>query len=172
MKKIISMFILSMVFILMGCTNGNYLEKPENTNLSFWITDRVEKGALENCTFLPGGFGCNIYLDERYESITDEEGWRMAPLIHVTYTFSGYPDSSNEYAVTHIQITDPAICVYGLTMTSSEEEIASVMLGEHFKENVSDTGQKYYQKKNITFQFSNLSIRINASTTNKKGIVY
>lgn len=171
MKKIV--VIVGLFFItLTSCSSRKYLERPEDTNLLCWITERVEKETLKKCTFLPGGFGSRCYLDNRYEVTYDEFGKEVEPPIHVTYTLSGYPDAKDASAVTFISITDPTIYVYGLTMNSKEEDISSVMKAHHFKEKEIESGCKEYVKNNVSFYFSSSYIHISAATTNKHHIVY
>ena len=103
-----------------------YLNRPKDTNLEFWITQRVTFNDLEDkgCTYLPGWMGADEYLDSRYEADTSGE-MAVAPEIHVTYLVSGYPDTIDDRAITHIEITDPTITVYGLTINSTDNEITN-----------------------------------------------
>ena len=163
-----------MPLLLSGCTYHKFLKRPEDTNLEFWITESCNSEDFKNkgCTYLPGWFGAEEYLDARYEPIKsyDEDGYETlsAPDVHVTYLISGYPDTRNSWKVTRIEITDPTIIVYGLSMTSSKDEVKNRMKELKFKE--TDNGSFY--KNNCTFYFSNESIGISAASTNKTQIVY
>lgn len=169
MKKQMKILAFLPLFLLGGCSSSQkYLEKPEDTNLSFWITEKVELSSFEECTFIPGGFGVDIYLDKRYEPIIQEDNQISVPLTHVTYHVTKYPDySDKDSCVTHIEITDPSIYLYGLSMKSSEEEISSKMKELGFEEN-----DKTYTKNNCSFYFSSEEIRINAYVTNKNNLQF
>ena len=167
------------LIITTGCNKTEsdiYLSKPKDTNLEFWITERVTYKDFENkgCTYLPGWMGAEEYLDSRYTAETSE-GMAVAPDIHVTYLLTGYPDLLDETAVTHIEITDPTITVYGLTFESSERETSERL---HKISNKSayittvDECYDAYQIKNCWFHFMSDRIIIDVPTTNKDGIVY
>ncbi len=156
-------------FVLFGCGGSKFLERPsesveESRQLAFWITQRVTGEDFKDCTYLPGWFGASGYLDSRYQAVDGE-----APEVHVTYVISGYPDCADDLAVTQIDITDPNIVVYGLTMNSSEEEITSTMCELGFSKT---DDQTRWKKNNCYFKFSEKSIFIVAPSTNNSGIVY
>jgi len=170
MKKfktlLLVLFSLSYLF---GCGSSKYLEMPNDTNLEYWITQKVEATDFDNCTFLPGGFGCDKWLDSRYEAINEPDGGtHFAPDIHVTYIVSAYLDTSSKgNYVTRIEITDPEIYVYGLSMNSTSDVITSTMSNLGF---VSNEGERW-NKNNCTFTFSSTIIYklfINVSKLNCK----
>lgn len=148
------------------------MERPEDTNLEFWITERVSDQMMEErgCTFLPGWFGASEWLDSRYEAATSES-MAVAPEVSVTYLITGYPDLMDGSAITRIKISDPCINVYGLSMLSSEEEIINRMASIG---TLVDTyeGVYTYRVGRCHFSFSKTGIGINAPTTNNSGIVY
>ncbi|MBO4540888.1 MAG: hypothetical protein J5736_02825 [Bacilli bacterium] len=156
-----------------------YVERPEDTNLSFWITERPTQEELREaeCTFLPGMFGGQMWLDGRYEAVDagPERGYVSEPDIHVVYTLAGYPDAIDPFAVTHIDITDPEITVYGLSMRSTPEEVAQRMKGfaDEIRPVETDVGiTTVCRIKKASFLFSQDSIRILVPTTNETGIVF
>lgn len=172
MKKVVIIFFTIICFLMTGCSKDIYLDKPDETNLSYWITQRVSHNDFTDCTFLPGGFGMDMYLDGRYEAVNLENN-ASAPDIHVIYYVTGYPDLLDSPAVSRIEITDPTILVYGLTMKSSESDIDSRMEEYKFKKSDNtEPGIKAYYKSNTIFIFSSSSIIISASTTNNEGIIY
>ena len=158
-------------FLLTGCVNSNntYLQKPEDTNLDYWITQYVSSQTMseDGCTFLPGWFGASEFLDKRYE-VVEEDGRVVVPDVHVTYLLSGYPDVLDSYAVTRIQITDPEIYVYGLTINSSVEEIANRM---KTVPGAKGSGRAYKIKK-ASFGFNEGNIYISVPSTNKNKVVF
>lgn len=169
MKKHLILLTILPTLILPSCSSNKFLKRPEDTNLLFWITERVSAEDFKGCgcTYLPGWFGAAEYLDRRYEAI-EEEGHSRAPDVHVTYLTSGYPDALDASAITRINITDPTITVYGLTMNSAPDVVESRMKELKFKVNKNGA----YYKNNCTFYFSRECISINAPSTNKHHIVY
>ena len=179
--KIKSIYVMSFLasLTLLSCNNASgplYLKKPKDTNLEFWITERVTSKDLEDkgCTYLPGWMGAEEYLDSRYTADTSES-MAKAPDIHVTYLLTGYPDTLDDPAITHIEITDPSITVYGLTINSSEHEVSSRL---HDLANslsyVTTTDECYLciTIKKCSFSFMREKIVIDVPVTNNSGIVY
>ena len=170
MKK--RLFILPLIALsLTSC--GKYLDKPNDTTLEFWITERVtsEMAKEKGCTFIPGMFGGDMYLGSHYQMVEIDDV-KQVPEIRVIYTITGYPDTLNDRAVTHINISDPAVTVYGLTMNSSKEEIAKRMKELKFKDKTDEWGNSLYNKNNCTFRFSELGIDISAEVSNIWHVVY
>ena len=168
---------LSLLFSVSCGTNksGNddiYLDRPEDTNLEFWITQKVEDQDFidKGCTYLPGWFGASEYLDSRYTAI-EIDGQKTKPEIYVSYLMTGYPDTLDESTVTKIEITDPNINVYGLTMNSSEEDIRN-RLTDTAKSITNEDGYVVVVIKKCTFAFSSTNISISIPVTNNSGIVY
>lgn len=181
MKRIETSIVLISLLATVSCANSVnlFLEKPSDTNLDYWITERVTgQYLLDNgCTFLPGWFGAEEYLDSKYEPIQEEGRMAVAPDIHVTYLITGYPDTLDGRAITRISITDPTTTVYGLTMNSSSEDIVNRMKKIGAKkldsgEASDDTEHYSYLIGNCTFVFSKVSIYISAPVTNNSHIVY
>ena len=181
MKKRTILILLIPFLATLSCASLTdlYLEKPVDTNLEYWITERVSgQQLLDNgCTYLPGWFGAEEYLDSKYEPIQEEGRMATAPDIHVTYLITGYPDTLDDRAITRISITDPTITVYGLTMNSSSEDIVNRMKQVGGKKldsgEATDDNEHYsYLIGNCTFIFSKVSIYISAPVTNKYNVVY
>lgn len=159
------------LFSISSCNESKFLDKPDETNLEFWITEVVKKDDFAKCTFLPGLFGGNMYLDSRYEAIINDDGNSMtiSPKVHVIYSITAYPDYADGGTyVTGIDITDPKINVYGLTMDSSQENISNTMSDLGFKNSESNR----WSKNNCVFVFKKSEIIITAKVTNNKGIVF
>lgn len=157
----------------LNLTNNKILEKPDNTTLSFWITQEVSQDNFKDCEFLPGLMGGDEYLDSRYEAVVteDEEGYKTysAPAVSVVYTTSGYPDySSTTSCVTRIVVTDPEITVYGLTMNPETDDKRKTMKSYKFKQN-SDSS---FSKNNCTVRFEEDRIYLGAVVTNVNNVVF
>ena len=148
---------------------------PHDTDLEFWITQRVslEEMTAKGCTYLPGWMGADEYLDSRYEA--DNSGsMAIAPDIHVTYLVTGYPDTLDDPAITRIEITDPSIKVYGLSMGSTEDEIRNKMNGiaDAFVNDAEDEDRFTFVVRNCSFVFASESIMISVPVTNNSGVQY
>ena len=176
-KIILPIITLISSLILTSCTHDdNYLERPSDTNLEFWITQKVNEQEFKDkgCTYLPGWIGAEEYLDSRYVADTSEE-MAKAPDVCVTYLLTGYPDLKDNPAITRIVITDPSITVYGLTINTSEsakiERMHPICTRFSF---VTTTEECYFScgVGRCTFSFMSDRIIIDASTTNNSNIVY
>ena len=171
MKKTILALLISSVFTLNAC-DKYYLDKPADTNLKFWITQRVTDDDFKDCTYLPGWFGAAEYLDGRYEPVSiSEDGYQRItkPEKYVTYLVTGYPDTLDDHAVTRIEITDPKITVYGLTLNSTTEEIKTRMSELSAEKTEYD---REYTIEKAYFSFKTDCIRISVPVTNKQNIIY
>ena len=182
MKKIKSFIPIALFAILLnGCSSNTqdsdiYLKRPKDTNLEFWITQRVTLKELEDkgCTYLPGWMGADEYLDSRYVADTSGE-MAVAPNTHVTYLVSGYPDTLDDKAITRIEITDPRITVYGLTLDSTDNAIISRMekIADSFSY-ITTTSECYLSVgiKNCSFSFMSEKIVISVPVTNNSSVQY
>ena len=168
--------------LLLGACSSNkkdsdiYLDRPEDTNLEFWITQKVSFEDLDSkgCTYLPGWMGADEYLDSRYTADTSGD-MAVAPGIHVTYLVTGYPDTLDDRTITHIEITDPSITVYGLTLNSTDNEIINRVTDKTNSFSYVTTVDECYLQfkiKNCTFSFKTKKIIIDVPVTNNSGIVY
>lgn len=171
MKKqpLLSVLMLS-ILVLSSCSNSIFLDRPEDTILEFWITQKVSSDDFKGYEYLPGWFGAEEYLDSRYNSVLVNEMAR-APDIHVTYVVTNYPDySSPDTHVTRIHITDPAITVYGISLDSNLNEITTKMKSLGFKQ--SDEDGRKWSKNNCTLSFRVDDITLSAFVSNKDGLVF
>ncbi len=168
MKKLI-ILLISAILILPSCTARP--SEPEH-DLEFWITQDVNDFDFSSYQQRYGLFGGYEYYGTGYLPATDENGQQIDPEHCVIYTVTNYPDySSNSLCITRITITDPAVKVYGLSMTYTHEEIRSTMTAEGFTVTESGTALKA-EKDNLRFTFSKDAITISAEVTNHFGIVY
>lgn len=97
-------------------------ERPSDTALEFWIAENVKGISWDEHDVPYGMFGGEVYLGKDYPLEWKGE-YAGVPERHVIYTITAWPDYADggEY-VTGIEITDPAVSVYGLTINSSFEE--------------------------------------------------
>jgi hypothetical protein len=168
MKKLI-ILLISAILILPSCTARP--SEPEH-DLEFWIAQDVDDFDFSSYQQKYGIFGGYEYYGTGYAPNTDENGQQVDPEHCVIYTVTNYPDySSNSRHVTRITITDPAIKVYGLSITSTPEEIRSTMTAEGFTVTESGTALRA-EKGKLRFTFSKDAIIVSAEVTNHFGIIY
>ena len=137
MKRLLSILLfLCTVMLLLSSCMIEQIEKPQNTNLEYWL---LESPYNKNWTELPNGYWMEdfygkSYLAEGYEPIVDENGNLTAPEHCVIYDTGNYPlIDTGVKRITSIRITDPQIYVFGLTINSTREEIDEVMTKNGFE---------------------------------------
>ena len=168
MKKLI-ILLISAILLLSSCTSHPI--EPEH-DLEFWIGENVDGFDFSNHQPKYGIMGGWEYYGIGYAPTLGEDGQQIDPEHCVIYTVTNYPDySSNSRHVTRIEITDPAVRVYGLSISSSAEEIKSIMTSEGFTVTESGTAVRA-ERENFRFTFSKDKITISAEVTNHLGIVY
>ena len=168
MKKFI-ILLISAILLLSSCTSHPI--EPEH-DLEFWITQDVDDFDFSSYQPKYGIMGGWEYYGTGYLPTLDENSQQIDPEHCVIYTVTNYPDySSNSLCITRITITDPAVKVYGLSMTSAHEEIRSTMTAEGFTVTESGTTLRA-EKDNLRFTFSKDAITISAEVTNLFGIIY
>ena len=173
MKKIATLLLCIVVLLtVVGCSS-NKLEKPE-TNLEFWIGENVDDVDFSSYQMKYGMFGGNMYYGTGYVPTLDENEQQIDPEQCVIYTVTSYPDYMNKAQhVTRIEITDPEIELYGLSINSSKEDIKNVMEEQGFTVIEVEYGITA-EKGKVTFNFNkhSNSITIRVEATNRLGIVF
>lgn len=169
MKRYICLFLCFILLLLPSC--GRRLREPEH-DLEFWITQDVNDFDFSSYQPKYGIMGGWEYYGKGYIPTLDENGQQVDPEHCVIYTVTNYPDySSNSRHVTRITITDPAVTVYGLSISSTPEEIRSTMTAEGFTVTGSGTALKA-EKGKIRFTFSKNAIIVSTEVTNRLEIVF
>ena len=159
MKRLCILF-AALLLCLTGC-GGKYLKKPE-TDLEFWITENVENVDFSKYQEKYGLMGGREYYGSGYVPTTDENGEQKDPEHCVIYTVTSYPDySSGKSHITRIFITDPEVSVYGVTLTSSSEEIKTALTEAGFSV-TEKNGGVLGEKGRFRISFSADSIYIHA----------
>lgn len=163
-------FSMILCFVLLPSC-GRQLNESDH-NLEFWIAENVDDFDFSNHQPKYGIMGGWEYYGIGYAPTLGEDGQQIDPEHCVIYTVTNYPDySSNSRHVTRIEITDPAVRVYGLSISSTVEEIKSIMTAEGFTVTESGTAVRA-ERDNFRFTFSKDKITISAEITNNLGIVY
>ena len=138
MKKLIALTLLLCTLSLMfsSCGNNVKIEKPEDTNLEYWILDILD---TDNAILLKDFYGSDLYLDSKYEPVVDENGDLCRPEQCIAYYVSNYPlkDLGITKKISSIVITDPTVNVWGLTINSSSEKIIATLEQKGFTVSVS-----------------------------------
>ncbi len=159
-------------------------DKPEDTALEFWITENVEGVNWDEYKEVGPMYGAKEYFGKGYERAYRDSGEKQSP--YVSYLITAYPDYADggQY-ITKIEITDPTVTVYGLTINSPFEEFDSLFQGKGYELHI--TGNKYWQehqaeKNGITFSLKagifNVADRedkvftISALVSNREGICF
>ncbi len=171
MKRILFALLVLALCMTIFSSCGSRLREAEH-DLEFWIAENVDDFDFSGHQQKYGIMGGREYYGIGYVPTIDENGQQVDPEHCVIYTVTNYPDySNNSRHVTRIEITDPDVRVYGLSISSTAEEIKSVMTAEGFTVTESGTALRA-EKDNFRFTFSRDAITIYAEVTNHFGIVY
>ncbi len=160
-----------------------YAPKTEDTSLAFWITENMENADLSRYEEIVGWMGAREFYGEGYASVVNEDGSKSKPAHYVTYLITAYPDYADGGSyVTRIEITDPAVTVYGLTVNSSVEEFDALFRRMGYIVSVEEqNGARVFTAKkhnHITFIFSEGSenaapfLTVTAAVSNRENIQY
>ena len=122
MKKIVALILLLCTVTLMFSSCGSEkIEKPEDTNLEYWLLDRPNKKEWTQ-------IDSDRYLATGYEATVDENGDLCAPQEAVLYYIDHYPISEIGFKrIDGFLITDPDVYVWGLTINSTKEEVVETL---------------------------------------------
>lgn len=124
---IVSMTAWLIVFHFTG--KSQIPDRPADTSLEFWITEDVSEMDWKGYDEAYGMFGGYAYLGKDYHLINGE-----VPQKHIIYTLTAWPDYSDAgWYITGIEITDPAISVYGLTAASTFSDFDNVLTKQGYK---------------------------------------
>lgn len=146
--------------------------KPEDTILEFWICDNGALVDWKGHDEIGGWMGAQEFLGKGYH--LNEQGER--PHVRVSYILTAWPDyADGGRYITTIEITDPAVSVYGLTIESEPAEFERVMTAMGYKvESLADGLQKAV-RDDFTFSLyhgNTPELSISAEVSNRDGIVY
>lgn len=129
MKKSVLMVLVivwALLVVLAGCGADDISldVKPEKTNLEFWVKYEVEDEESLGQRMWWNSSEPAWYLAKGYEpSGFDKNGNANGlPEEYVLYAVYPYPRNSDSKKVVTIKITDPDICICGITVDSSEAD--------------------------------------------------
>ncbi|HPP36876.1 MAG TPA: hypothetical protein PK767_11650, partial [Clostridiales bacterium] len=180
--KFIALILILAIFLacLTSCFGMGIPKKPKDTNLEFWITQDVSETDFSGYCEILGWIGARQYYGSGYQPEVDENGNQTDPEYYVKYKVTAWPDyACQNKHITSIEITDPKVTLYGLTVDSSFDEFEQVFseMGYEISRKSSGNYERIEaSKKRITFSLeSNEGKReftINAEITNVQGIAY
>ena len=157
-------------------------EMPKDTTLEFWITENVKDQDWTGHDEIYGWMGAREFLGSAYKKNADADGSDQHPEHYVSYVITAWPDyADGGQFVTRIDITDPNVSVYGLTVSSSIEEYDAVFRKMGYVISVEERGVNTVftaTRAGITFELCirpdglTPSLAIKAEVTNREGIVF
>ncbi len=157
-----------------------YAPVPENSGLEFWITDNVAGLNYSEYEQVDGWMGAREIYGKKYHPEVGENGYEKKPEHYVTYLITSYPDYADGGSyVTRIEITDPEISIYGLTVNSTVTEFKSVFEKMGYVVYASEDSGHFSACKNNLVNFvlthnsdGDLMIKIYVDVTNSTGIIF
>lgn len=156
-------------------------KRPADTSLEFWIAEDVSEVDWSGHDEAYGMFGGHAYLGGDYPLKEGE-----IPKEHIIYTVTAWPDYSDTGRhITRIEITDPAVCVCGLTTASAFAEFDHTFRQQGYKIEVEENEfhEIHYAKKGrVSFILRSgifaadsgpeSALIISAEVSNREGIVF
>ena len=140
-----------------------YFDRPADTNLEFWITEDVSDINFY-ANYASGGevFGMVFFCGMGYTADMEEK---------VVYGLTPYPDHADRNLyITRIEITDPNITIYGLTINSDWETVKQVLTEQEFT--IIEKTLIIAQKGRLTIYFEENRILMFVDVTNNQGIIF
>ena len=158
--------------ILVQSNRPYFPPKPADTALEFWICDdgsQIDWGGHDEIT---GWMGAREFLGTGYHA--SEQGER--PPVRVSYILTAWPDYADGGCyITTIEITDPAVSVYGLTVESEPEEFERVMISMGYEiESVENSLQRAVRDGYTVsvYRSDTPKLCISAEVGNREGICF
>ncbi|MCD4826835.1 MAG: lipoprotein [Acholeplasmataceae bacterium] len=129
MKKISLIIFFVLVLALSSCSSQNtedilddlLLHSNFEYQLNSIVTDEIKAEFSE----FPG-FGMYILVDSRIDIFEDDINVFMEENPTTYYDVSGYPNCLDEYVITRIYTSDPAISVYDYSVGDSYDEESTI----------------------------------------------
>lgn len=146
--------------------------RPEDTALEFWICDDGSLVDWREHDEIGGWMGAREFLGKGYHA--GEQGER--PHVRVSYILTAWPDYADGGCyITAIEVTDPAVSVYGLTVESEPAEFERVMTSMGYKVEWATDSLQRAVRDDFTFSIyhgSTPEFYISAQVSNREGIVF
>jgi hypothetical protein len=153
---------------LLFFSNSYIYAANKNMDMDGWklLAKRSSVTDLPNERYIEtGGFGCDVFESEK-------DG------VHIV--FSGFPDVSDEYALTDIAVTNPSFHFYGVRVGDTAEKAEEVLTENGFRRIRLDSGKGalYFNKNKLTVLITAdeasviTEIRVFLSQTNIRNIIF
>ena len=157
-KLIIVLAPLGILFVVIcavvSLTRPYFPPRPKNTTLEFWICDDVSSVDWNGHDEITGWMGAREFLGKDYHMST--QGGK--PNVRVSYLLTAWPDYADDgQYVTTIEITDPAVFVYGLTVESEPTEFERVMMSMGYKVELADNSIQRAVRDGFTLSLIHIS---------------
>jgi hypothetical protein len=178
MRKHIGVLLLSFLALLLpSCEGTVYLAKPNDTNLEYWITEDVSGKSFSSYEQQYGWFGAQVFYGKGYVPVRNADREVMEePEVYVLYTVTSYPDFSDaRQCVTDIQVRDPAITFYGLSLSSSYADFDAAFRKRGFQVNEETSSKDSHTAKRgrLTVWFQQgTAFGLAATVTNRYHVVF
>ena len=144
-----------------------------DTNLEFWIGEKVGENSFSGYQEKYGLFGGHEYYGTGYVPTQDTGGMQIDPEHCVIYTVTAFPDySSGKSAVTRIYITDPSVEFYGISLNSTFEDFEHLIKKQGFEITRSGATHRTAEKGKYSVTFTRDYIQIRADVSNVLGIQF
>ena len=175
-KLIIVLAPIGILFVVIcavvSLTRPYFPQRPKNTTLEFWICDDVSSVDWNGHDEITGWMGAREFLGKDYHMST--QGGK--PNVRVSYLLTAGPDYADDgqYVAT-IEITDPAVFVYGLTVESEPTEFERVMMSMGYKVELADNSIQRAVRDGFTFSICHgdtPKLVISAEVSNREEICF
>lgn len=175
-KLIIVLAPIGILFVVIcavvSLTRPYFPPRPKNTTLEFWICDDVSSVDWNGHDEITGWMGAREFLGKDYHMST--QGGK--PNVRVSYLLTAWPDYADDgQYVTTIEITDPAVFVYGLTVESEPTEFERVMMSMGYKVELADNSIQRAVRDGFTFSICHgdtPKLVISAEVSNREEICF
>ena len=126
-KRLMKAALILLIAVSALCSCGKE-EKRQTEGLTYWILDEFSPSDGSGVHQIPGMMGGWMYVDDRYPLKLDEYGNSVVPDVCVLYTVTAWPDfSDGNKVVTRIDISDPGVSVFGVTLDTEADEFENIM---------------------------------------------
>lgn len=133
--------------------------KPQDFHFDYWIYSSVARDHIDSSRIFGETADSFMFLDSKYDLVNSESiSEKKMPLEKVHYSFYKIDEM---WTVGAIYITDPAVSIYGLSISSKPWKIKKFFTDRGFEYLDCFYGRNpCYSKDNIEFTFTSYSILI------------
>ena len=182
--KIVCEMILTACCLLfgVGCslqTDAIVKDINQNTNLEIKLLVKAEDSLFDENYESIGGFGITGYFDKKYGENYAENSDAI-DAYSVIYHVTSYPDVLlGKACVTGIEITDPAITLYGYSVGDSVDGVADFFIDKGYEKTYDNSHLFKFNKGKIQIRIgvnneeqTIRSLYVGVDTTNCTGVIF